>query len=333
MNLSNLLLITIASFTSLYAKSQTSRLDSIINASEAKKLVEYLASDSMKGRLTGSKEMTDAARFIASEFEKSGTKSFAGLNGYLVPFQFSKNDQSFLGLNVIAALQGKTKPNEVIMFSAHYDHIGTGSANGDLFRVPPEHTDSIYNGANDDASGVAAVILLARYFALLDNNERTLVFCTFSGEELGLYGSKALSAQVQADHIKAVINIEMIGRNRERGVHPYITGAYLSNLQTLLNDNLATVDVKKYGKHYFTPDPYSEDQLFARSDNYTFATLGIPAHSIMLASPNDSYYHTVHDEVKTLDFETMTQVIRAIALSAEPLARESAAIKRIRSIY
>ncbi len=97
---------------------------------------------------------------------------------------------------------------------------------------------------------MAAVILLVRYFAALNNNERTLLFVAFSGEELGLIGSKVISQELQPSEIIALINIEMIGRNQGKQIHPFVTGADLSNLKSLLNKGLIRYDEKKYGKHF-----------------------------------------------------------------------------------
>jgi hypothetical protein len=90
--------------------------------------------------------------------------------------------------NVVGVLPGKSRPNEYVIFSAHHDHLGIGK---------PQNGDSIYNGANDDAAGTTAVILLANYFKKLGNNERTLVFATFTAEEIGGFGSQYFSKQYQ----------------------------------------------------------------------------------------------------------------------------------------
>lgn len=313
------------------ARCQIALLDSVINQADAKSLVEYLASDSLNGRFPGTEGAKKAAAFIADEFRSAGTKAIAGYSGYLMPFLIKRiSDKNLIGYNVLSALAGKTKADEIIVFSAHYDHVGTFSTNPFKNNGPLNRKDSIYNGANDDASGVAAVILLARYFAALNNNERTIIFIAFSGEELGLLGSQAASGDVQPDQIKAVINIEMIGRNPDNKVHPYITGADLSNLKSLLNNDLARYDEKKYGKQFFANDPYKEDRLFRRSDNWWFANLGIPAHTFMLTSPHDHFYHSPDDEVETLDFNIMTQVIQAIALGSENLVTGASTPERIK---
>ena len=104
--------------------------------------------------------------------------------------------------NVVGVLPGKSKKNEYVVFSAHYDHLGIGKAvNG----------DSIYNGANDDASGTTAVIMLANYYKALANNERSIIFAAFTAEEIGGFGSQYFSKQLSPADVVAMFNIEMIG--------------------------------------------------------------------------------------------------------------------------
>lgn len=177
---------------------------------------------------------------------------------------------------------------------------------------------------------MAAVILLARYFAATKNNVRTLLFVTFAGEELGLLGSKALCQVIQPDPIIAVINIEMIGRSQGLIPSPFVTGASLTNLKSLFNDRLSRYDKRKYGHYFFLEDPFTEDNLFRRSDNRSFASMGIPAHTIMLTSPHDKLYHSVNDEVETIDFDIMTEVIKAIALSSEAVIDGTSVPTRIK---
>jgi Zn-dependent M28 family amino/carboxypeptidase len=149
--------------------------------------------------------------------------------------------------NVVGALPGKSKTGQVVIFSAHYDHVGTGKTNpyptaGRKAKVKQE--DDIYNGANDNASGVSAVITLAKYFKAIDRQERTLVFVAFTGEELGLVGSQYLAENCLPDSIVAVINIEMIGRSDSKYRRPYITGNEKSDLISILNHNYRNSGIK-----------------------------------------------------------------------------------------
>lgn len=208
--------------------------------------------------------------------------------------------------NVVGILPGKSKKDEYVIFSGHYDHIGVGKAvNG----------DSIYNGANDDAAGTTAVIMLANYFAALKNNERTLVFAAFTAEESGGFGSQYFSKQFPPDKVMAMFNIEMIGTESKWGKNSaYITGYEKTDMGSILQKNLEGTGFT------FHPDPYPAQQLFYRSDNATLAKLGVPAHTIstskMDSEPN---YHKVTDHVETLDMENMAKIIKSIALSSRTI--------------
>ena len=214
--------------------------------------------------------------------------------------------------NVVGVLPGKSKPNEYVIFSGHYDHLGIGSPEEG---VPHSATDSIYNGANDDAAGSTAVIMLANYFKKQNNNERTIIFTTFVAEELGGFGAKYFSKQLSADKVIAMFNLEMIGTESKWGKNSaYITGFEKSDFGKILQKNLEKTNFKFY------PDPYPEQQLFYRSDNATLAKLGVPAHTISTSKmDNEQNYHTADDEFETLDIDNMTEIIKAIALSSSSI--------------
>jgi hypothetical protein len=208
--------------------------------------------------------------------------------------------------NVVGILPGKSKKNEYVIFSGHYDHLGVGK---------PVAGDSIYNGANDDAAGTTAVIMLANYFKQLNNNERSLVFTAFTAEEIGGFGSQYFSKQFDPAQVMAMFNIEMIGTESKWGKNSaYITGFEKTNMGEILQQNL------KGTSFTFYPDPYTEQNLFYRSDNATLARLGVPAHTISTSKmDNEPNYHQLSDEVKTLDMENMGQIIKAIAESSKTI--------------
>jgi Peptidase family M28 len=208
--------------------------------------------------------------------------------------------------NVVGVLPGKSKKDEYVVFSGHYDHIGVGK---------PVDGDSIYNGANDDAAGTTAVILLAKYFKALGNNERTLVFAAFTAEESGGFGSQYFSRQFNADKVIAMFNIEMVGTESKWGKNSaYITGYEKTNMGDIMAKDLEGTGFT------FHPDPYPAQQLFYRSDNATLARLGVPAHTISTSKMDvEPHYHKVSDEVGTLDLVNMTEVIKAIALSSKSI--------------
>ncbi|UOG76684.1 M20/M25/M40 family metallo-hydrolase [Hymenobacter tibetensis] len=207
--------------------------------------------------------------------------------------------------NVVGVLPGKdpARTAEQVVFSAHYDHIGV---------LPPVAGDSIANGADDDASGTTAVVALAEYFKKKNDNARTLVFVAFTAEEIGGFGSQHFSKQLDPVKVVAMFNIEMIGKPAKFGPNTaFITGFERSDFGPLLQANLKGTPFR------FEPDPYPEQNLFFRSDNATLARLGVPAHSISTDQiPTDKLYHSVDDEVESLDLANMTAVITAIARSA-----------------
>jgi hypothetical protein len=204
--------------------------------------------------------------------------------------------------NVVGSIPGR-RSDEYVLFSAHYDHIGIQR---------PFQGDSIANGANDNASGTAAVVALARYFAGQGTPERTLLFAAFTAEEGGGYGSRYFSRQLDPDRIVAMLNIEMIGKPAVEGPNTaWITGFERSSFGRILQDAVEGTEYRFY------PDPYPTYGLFYRSDNATLARLGVPAHSISTTPIDvDDDYHQVSDEVETLDFAHLTNTVRAIARGA-----------------
>ncbi|RYD72509.1 MAG: M20/M25/M40 family metallo-hydrolase, partial [Sphingobacteriales bacterium] len=205
--------------------------------------------------------------------------------------------------NVAGIIPGKSKAKELVVFSGHYDHLGV---------IKTVNGDSIANGADDDASGTTAMIALAKYYKAQKNNERTLIFVAFTAEEIGGYGAKYFSSKLNPDEVVAMFNIEMIGKDSKFGKNTaFITGYDKSDFGKILQKNLAGTEFT------FHPDPYTEQNLFYRSDNATLAALGVPAHTISTDQIDiDKFYHTVKDEYSTLDVENILATIKAIAKSA-----------------
>jgi hypothetical protein len=210
--------------------------------------------------------------------------------------------------NVVAVIPGKSLSNEYVIFSGHYDHLGINSSKA-------VNGDSIYNGANDDAAGTTAMIMLSKYYKKLDNNERTLVFAAFTAEEVGGFGAQYFSKQFDPATVKAMFNLEMIGTESKWGKNSaYITGYEKTDMGAILQKNLAGTAFTFY------PDPYTDQNLFYRSDNATLARLGVPAHTISTSKmDNEPNYHKPSDEFQTLDIDNMTEIIKAIAKSAQTI--------------
>jgi Zn-dependent M28 family amino/carboxypeptidase len=273
-----------------------------INASNKNSLV--LVDESFKdsfGRLMGLKNNI-----------KEGQKNIIFILGATKPSSFEFDIQHQITTNtlsnVVAVLPGKSLANEFVVFSGHYDHLGIQSNKAVA-------SDSIYNGANDDAAGTTAMLMLSKYFATKHDNERTLVFVAFTAEEIGGFGSQYFSKQLDPITVKAMFNLEMIGTESKWGKNSaYITGFEKSNMGTILQKNLE-------GSGFtFYPDPYTDQQLFYRSDNATLARLGVPAHTISTSKmDNEPNYHKPSDEFSTLDISNMNEIIKAIAISSQSI--------------
>lgn len=285
-------------FLGLFVKAQEKPT---IQKEEIIRIETELASDKMEGRAIFTPGIDSASVFIEKEFKKISLSYFKDLKNYRQEFVAKGKSAN----NVIGILLGKSKPDEYVIFSAHYDHLGL-NINGE---------DKVFNGANDDASGTTAVIALAKYFKELNQNERTIIFVAFTGEEVGGFGSKFFSENIDSNKVIAMFNIEMIGTESKWGKNSaYITGFEKSDFGIILQKNLQ-------GSNFnFFPDPYPKEQLFYRSDNARLAALGVPAHTIstskMDSEPN---YHKLSDEVSTLDLNNMTEIVKSIAISSQTI--------------
>jgi Zn-dependent M28 family amino/carboxypeptidase len=281
--------------------------------------VGALAHDSMKGRFTGRSEIALAARYIAGQMDSIGLKKIAGMEGgYLIPWNM-KMYKNVPGEHVVGVIPGNEKKGELIIFSAHYDHVGTMSSQKAFpFGAANKRVkgDSIFNGANDDATGVAAMLELARLFSK-ERPAYTLMFVAFSGEELGLLGSADFNQDLNPASVKMNVNLEMLGR--PEGNRPYIVEEEDRTVfLELLNRNLVKTGLG-YPKSYFNRDPYPQQRLFTRSDNYSFHKRGIPSFTIMATDPEDIYYHSAADEAGTIQFPQMRNIVQSIYLALLPV--------------
>lgn len=261
-------------------------------------IVSTLASDEMKGRKFGTAENDKAAEYIASEFKKDDLDYCFG-DSYLIPFEYKGQK----GFNVCGIKKGKSEKS--LAFSGHFDHIGTNNQSG----------DNIYNGADDDASGIATVIGIADYFKD-KKTDYSLVFMAFNAEEIGLKGSKALSDNKDLNpvfnNIAALFNFEMLATESQFGKNAvFMTGDEFSDFDELINAN-AVNGLKVHS------DPYQGQQLFYRSDNVNFVKKKIIAHSISTVDMNKAtHYHAVNDDINIVDAENLTNIINNFAKTIE----------------
>ncbi len=301
---------------------------STVSEGSVRRLLSSLADDSLEGRMTGSRGSAKAATLIANEMRAIGLEP-AGDSGYFqrVPVamvtrgtrQFPRLFPSFGALdtvpverrrpavNVIGRLRG-TDPllrDSVVLIDAHYDHLGIG---------PAVKGDSIYNGADDDASGTVAVLEIARDLASGPRPKRTVVFAATTGEEVGLLGTRwyLMHPVAPIASMTANMEIEMIGRpdSLAGGAgRAWLTGFDRSTMGAMFAQAGLPI----------VADRRLDQQFFQRSDNIAFAREGVPAHTLSTYNMHTDY-HQPSDDVAGIDFPHMTGVIRAGAAAARLLA-------------
>lgn len=265
-----------------------------VSVSEVQKDLDYLSSDELAGRETGSEGIEKAAAYIEEHFKEVGIAS------YFEDYQDDFNIGNKNAFNVVGWLEGNDEKlkDEFIIIGAHYDHIGHGK---------PVEGDEIANGANDNAAGTVGVMQIAEQLAKINDNKRSVIFALFSGEEMGLKGSKHLAEKLKKENLDlyAMINLEMIGvPMKAKDYMAYITGFNRSNLAEKFNE------YSEKNVLGFLPQA-GQMNLFKRSDNYPFyKEFEIPAQTICTFDfSNYPYYHHVDDEVEFLDVEHMANLI------------------------
>jgi hypothetical protein len=276
-------------------------LDIPISPETVKKHLYTLASDAMEGRKPGTEGMEKATKYIENEYKKIGLKTYNGLSSYRQNFTYNDIEMS----NIIGVLEGKSKKDEFIVISAHHDHLG----------VKKSGKDRIFNGANDDASGVVGVLALAEYFTTTGTNERSILFVCFTAEEMGLIGSTHFGKDINPSQFIAGINLELIGKEPKTGPKTaWLTGFHRSNFGKIIQKNLEGTGYQLF------PDPYPKYNLFFRSDNASLARLGVPSHTFFTSPIDiDPNYHKVSDEATTLNVTILTETVKAVAKGTESM--------------
>ena len=277
----------------------------------------FLASDAMQGRASGSNYERIAAEYIGSQFrqfglEPGGDTDSAGNKGFVQHVSIQPRTQggeSRSTWNAIGILRGSDRraAGEVIMISAHLDHIGVNeSLTG----------DKIFNGADDDASGSVAVMELARVLASGRRPRRTLYFICFGSEERGGHGARYFIANspVPLTQIVADLNLEMLGRPDPKlpAGSLWLTGFERSTLGPELARRGAAI----------VADPRPEQNFFQRSDNYTLALRGVIAHTISSFGLHTDY-HRPSDDVSKIDFPFMTRSLNSLVRPVRWLANSN----------
>lgn len=272
-------------------------------------LVNILSSDSLEGRYIGDSSFERAAKFVENYLKLIEVKPF--FNG---SYRDTLTIFRYHSFNVVGIIENRHSINDYILIGAHLDHLGKMDS----------MTDSIFNGANDNASGVTAVLQIARELKKYKFDKKVII-ALFTGEEFGLKGSKHLAQKLKNANINLsyVINFEMIGTPLSSfPENVYITGFNRSNLGEVANNVLGDEFIVSNGAEF-------SDGLFGASDNYPFyLEFKIPSHTISTFDfKNYKYYHSVSDEYSQLNIQHMNYIIQKTSKLLIKLLQENSEIK------
>ena len=285
-----------------------------ITAEELKTYLYTYASDEFEGRDTGEPGQKKAVAYLKKQYQKLGIPSAYGTDNYFQPIEAeyfrgaAKNDSE----NVLAYIKGTEKPDEVLVISAHLDHVG-------------KNNEKIYNGADDDGSGTVALLEIAEAFMKAKKEgvgpRRSILFLHVTGEEKGLYGSRYYSENpvFPLKNTIANINIDMIGRvdpdHEDNENYVYVIGA--DRLSTEL-DQEVTKAKELLGSEFIYDYKYNDrndpQRIYYRSDHYNFAKKGVPAVFFFNGIHED--YHRSTDTPDRINYPVLTKRTQIVFYSA-----------------
>lgn len=278
-----------------------------ISQEELKTHLYIIASDEMQGRNTGEEGQKKAGKYIISQYQKNGTTYPSGATSFYQPIPASYFQKAFspkLGdsENIWAFIEGSEKPEEIVVISAHYDHVGM--KNGE-----------VYNGADDDGSGTVTLLEVAQAFQKAKDEgngpKRSILFLHVTGEEHGLHGSRYYSENPLFPLKKTIanVNIDMVGRrddfHKNSNNYVYVIGSdYLSSdLYNLVEK--ANKDFTNLQLDYKYNDKNDPNRFYYRSDHYNFAKHNIP--SVFLFNGTHEDYHRPTDDPEKIEYDALTK--------------------------
>lgn len=318
------------------ALSNTASANNVPQATEqarverAQEWINFLASDELKGRKTGTPEMKQVHAWLEQRFKAIGLKPLPETDSYRQEFSFDRKGTSIDAVNYLGFIDCQCDNDKYIMIGAHYDHVGQN---------PELEGDITFNGADDDASGVVASLVIAELLAKQESLPFNIIIAAWDAEEMGLLGSKHFSGNplVPLEQVETGIMFELVGTPVEE--HPqsaWMTGNQYSNLLELLQDDFAKAGWS------LDADPFAQMGLFMRSDNAPFALMdlnqqkaeqvfkhgqqaditGIPMHAISVWRGQD-HYHQVHDEADIIDVPNLVALSEVIAAAVANLPADT----------
>ncbi|WP_395762985.1 M28 family metallopeptidase [Elizabethkingia anophelis] len=285
-----------------------------ISAENLKRDLYIIASDEMQGRDTGSPGQKKAGEYMINQYKKNGIGHPPSMSSYYqkVPSEYmSKRKKINDSENILAYIEGSEKPNEIIVVSAHYDHVGMNNG-------------QIYNGADDDGSGTVGVMAIAEAFHKAKKAghgpKRSILFLHVTGEEKGLFGSSYYSDNpiFPLANTVADLNIDMIGRvdplHKDNPNFVYVVGSEMLSSQLKEAVEKANKATHNLYLDYKYDDPKDPDRIYYRSDHYNFAKHNIPIAFFFDGIHED--YHKPTDTPDKIDYPLLmkrTQLVFAIA--------------------
>ena len=313
----------------VFSLGQKSDLEKITRGN-AEAIIGFLASDAVEGREAGSKGGTVAAEYIISKLKENGIQPLG--TSYLQPFESFqrvsgknlrwqstadsvsavKSEKLYRSLqmnNILSVIPGK-RTDEFVIVGAHYDHLGIDN------RLSG---DQIFNGADDNASGVSAVLQIAKTMAETKQQPlRTVIFAFWDGEEKGLLGSKYFVEQFpQINQVKSCLNFDMIGRNNSEDQPEHVVFFYTAKNKDF--ENWLRSDIKKYHLK-LKPDYRAWDNPVGGSDNSSFAQTGIPI--LWYHTDGHPDYHQPGDTPEKINWEKLINITKAAYLNVLKMANE-----------
>lgn len=290
-----------------------------ITANDLKKHLYIYAGDEMEGRMTGTKGQYMASNYIRDFYVKEGIKEAPGTDNYYqdIPASyFAGRRDAQPSENVVAFIKGSEKPDEIVIISAHLDHVGT------------DKEGNVFNGADDDGSGTVSILEIAQAFqqAVKDGHgpKRSILFLHVTGEEIGLYGSRYYTENPLFPLANTVcdLNIDMIGRidpdKKDNPNYLYLIG---SNMLSQELQDVSTDVNNKYTKlelDYKYDDPNDPNRFYYRSDHYNFAKNDVPIIFYFNGVHED--YHKMTDTPDKIEYDLMAKRAQLIFYTAWEIA-------------
>lgn len=293
--------------------AQTQPTSKIINAKQLLNDLQFLSSDEMNGRFVGTPESAKAREYIVKRFNESKIQPFG--NSFIHPFEFSprqKPDQKIMGINVVGFVKGKQNPEKYIVVTAHYDHV-------------PRRNGQIMNGANDNASGTAALFALGKYFSQ-NRPTNSIIFVALDAEEVGLVGARKFVEKPPVAKNSIILNLNMDMICRDKSQILYAVGTYhYPFLKPFLEKIAAKSAIKFLMGHDNPKEKNIEDWTFS-SDHAAFHREKTPF--IYFGVEDFENHHQPTDDFATIMPKFYVQAVETILESVKEFDKNLGEIEK-----